>query len=227
VKIREKIARLIPNADVRLHTTFIGNSRIGVVSSEDAVFVVFRGTVPSSVRSLVANFRSTRTRWGNGLVHRGFLSLVRSASPFIFQALRDCKADTKDLYFAGHSQGGAAAYLAAMTFELLSGLRRPSAVYTFGQPRAGNAQFSRDAEKRLQRRLSRIVNGQDFVVGVPFVWNGYDHSREYLRYGRNWVISRKTQAAGQGWPLRGSNLGDHGMLRYLRRSHVNEQRPPV
>jgi hypothetical protein len=152
VEIKQRVATLIPNAEVTLHNISLGNSRICIVSSEKEIFVVFRGTVITSPRSVIANLRATRTRWGNGLVHRGFLSLFLAAAPFIHQALRDYKVETKDLYFTGHSQGAAAAYLAAMIFALGMRSPKPNAVYTFGQPRAGNAEFSRDAEKRLQKK---------------------------------------------------------------------------
>ena len=217
--IKSRIAELIPNAAVRVHNGLPGNTQVVVVSTADAVFVVFRGTI-GSARSIVANLRARRIRWGNGRVHWGFLRIIAGASPLILQDLRDYQSSTKSLCFAGHSQGGAAAYLAGVTFALRIGLQAPSAVYTFGQPRAGDAQFSRDAEARLQRTLSRIANGRDIVVGVPFVWNGYDHTRDYLHYGQNRRITRRRQFAGQGWPY--GSLADHSMLQYLRRSHVNE-----
>jgi predicted lipase len=154
------------------------------------------------------------------------LSLFLAAAPFIHQALRDYKVETKDLYFTGHSQGAAAAYLAAMIFALGMRSPKPNAVYTFGQPRAGNAEFSRDAEKRLLRSLSRIANGRDIIVGVPFVWNGYDHTRDYFHYGQNWLLTRRALVAGQGWPFFNASPGDHSMVQYLCRSQVNEHLPP-
>jgi predicted lipase len=219
--IKQRIVELIPNAAVRVHNGLPGNTQVVVVSTAEAIFVVFRGTIRSA-RSFVANLRVRRKRWGNGLVHRGFLRIMAGASPLILQDLRDYQSSTKSLCFAGHSQGAAAAYLMGVTFALRIGLQAPSAVYTFGQPRAGDAQFSRDAEARLQRTLSRITNGRDFVVGVPFVWNGYDHTREDLHYGQDQRITRRRQSAGQGWPA--MSFADHSMLQYLRlaTSHVNE-----
>jgi predicted lipase len=217
--IKQRIAVLIPGADVRVHNGLRGDTQVVVVSAPDAVFVVFRGTIRSA-SSIVADLRARRTRWGNGLVHRGFLGIIAGAKSLILQDLRDYQSSAKSLCFAGHSQEGAAAYLAGVTFALRIGLQTPSAVYTFGQPRAGDAQFSRDAEARLQRTLSRITNGRDVVVGVPFVWNGYDHTREYLHYGQNCLIARRRQVAGQGWPC--MSFADHSMLRYLESSHVNK-----
>jgi predicted lipase len=211
--IRQRIAELIPNAVVRVHNGLPGNTQVVVVSTAEAVFVVFRGTI-LSVRSFVANLGVRRTRWGNGRVHWGFLRIVAGASPLILQDLRDYQSSTKSLCFTGHSQGGAAAYLVGVTFALRTGLQAPSAVYTYGQPRAGDAQFSRDAEARLQRTLSRITNGRDVVVGVPFVRMGYDHIREYLHYGQGQIITRLRQSAGKGWPC--MSFADHSMLQYLR-----------
>jgi len=226
-EIRRRVPNIIPNAAIEMRTGVLGNSRVLFISGPDEVFVVFRGTVPSSLRSILPNLYIGRKRWGKGLVHRGFLALYRRAQPFITMHLQKYQDGTKDVYFAGHSQGGAIAYLGGMTFSFDHGLPDPGAVYTFGQPRTGNASFTRDAEKQLGRRYSRIANFRDIVVGVPFVWTGYDHSREYLHYGRNWRIVRNRQAAGQGWHFLSAGLGDHDMLQYLRRSHFNEKLPPV
>lgn len=226
-EIRRVVPGFVENPAIEMRTSFLGNSRVLVVSGANEIFVVFRGTVPTSVRSLLANTPIARTRWGNGSVHVGFLALFLMALPFIVRQLRKYQTGAKAVYLTGHSQGGAVAYLGAMTFRLREGMPDPAAVYTFGQPRAGNAAFSRDAETRLGRLYSRIANGKDIIVGVPFVWSGYDHSQEYLRYGRDWSISRRRQAPRQGWPFFTASLSDHDMLQYLRRSHVNESRPPV
>jgi|HubBroStandDraft_4_1064222.scaffolds.fasta_scaffold11635_5 triacylglycerol lipase len=234
VEIKERVGTLVANAKVTLHNISVGNSRICVVSGEKEIFVIFRGTVKKSPRSIIANLRVTRTRWGNGLVHRGFLKLFLAAAPFIHQALRDYdykveakdEVETRKLYFTGHSQGGATAYIAALIFA--RGMQSPkaNAIYTFGQPRAGDAEFSRDAEKRLRIGLSRITNGRDIIVGVPFVWNGYDHTRDYFHYGQNRLLTRRALMAGQELPFFNACVGDHDMVKYLCRSQVNEHLPP-
>ncbi len=218
---KQRAVQLVANSQTRLYNIFASNSVIGIVAGDNEIFVVFRGTVPRSPRSLGANINLMKAWWGNGFVHRGFLNIARDATPLITNALREFGGASKDLYFTGHSQGGAAAYLAAMTFALHFGKKDPSAAYTFGQPRAGDAQFTRDAEKRLSRKLSRIVNGRDVFVGVPFVHQGYDHTREYFHYEPNWMIARQIQMPGQGWPFVSASLADHAILQYLRRSHVN------
>lgn len=220
--IRRRVATLLPNAKVEIHPGFDAGSRTVVVSTEDENIIIFRGTVRAR-RSHLVNLRCRRVWRGNGLVHSGFLSVVEQAAPFIHWKLRTHGTNAKELYFTGHSQGGAAAYLAAMRFSLRVGLPSPSAVYTFGQPRAGNHQFSRDAERRLDKKLSRIVNGSDLIVGVPFVWMGYDHTREYLHYGKGGLISRRVQAPGQRRPLMTSlkDPQDRALLSAVRGQRIS------
>lgn len=226
-EIRRRVPHFVPNAKIAMRTSFLGNFRVLVIAGDTEIFIVFRGTVPSSIRSILPNLKIARTRWGKGLVHRGFLTLYRRAQPFITQQLQKYPAGSKEIYFTGHSQGAAVCYLGGMTFRSTHGLPNPGAIYNFGQPRTGNAAYVRDSEHQLGRRFSRLANGKDIIVGVPFVWMGYDHSREYLHYGANGKISRQTRAPGSGWPFFTASLHDHHMLQYLRRSQMNENGPAV
>lgn len=225
-RIRRRLADVLEGPDSAIRTGPLGNVRVLFVSTPRDIFVVFRGTVPMSIRSVLVNLRVGRKRWCTGRVHRGFLGAQQGSLSFITRNLAKYGTVGKRLHFAGHSQGGAIAYISAVTFDARAGLPGPWAAYTFGQPRAGDAPFARDAERRLAGAYSRIANNRDLFVGVPFVRMGYDHTRDYLHYGGTWLVTRRRQAVGQGWPFLGGSLSDHGMLGYLRRSQFNEGRAP-
>lgn len=171
----------------------------------------------NSVKSWMVNLSTLRRRWFGGKVHRGFSGVLTRAKPFFGPKLAGAGARPKEIYFTGHSQGGAVAFLAAMDGTRPGRSARFAMTYSFGQPRAGNARFCRQAERRLAGRCRRIVNKNDVVVGVPLVVQGYDHVRDYLHYDRNGSVARRRQGAGW-W---GFSASDHSMTGYLKIANKN------
>ncbi|SRR6266699_2948245 len=211
-QIRLRIGGIVGNAQLAVRTIPHRNSRILVVASNTTVYVVFRGTVFGSLRSWQANLATNRKNWMNGKVHRGFLGVLKHAKPFFKPILAQRSNHTKEIYFTGHSQGGAVAFLAAMDNSRPIATSRLAKSYTFGQPRAGNRQFCRSAETRLGGSCSRIANGRDVVVGVPLVWQGYGHTRDFLHYNASGTIVRRRQSTGGGWFH--ASIRDHSMANY-------------
>lgn len=74
---------------------------------------------------------------------------------------------SRAIYVTGHSLGGALALLAAL--ELKRQGFNIAQVYTFGQPRVGNAAFKRLYEKSLGDRTYRLVYREDIVPRVPLL----------------------------------------------------------
>lgn len=217
------MAGVVPSGVAFISQNYWSNSRVLVVCRGDRAYVVYRGTniafrsdYCGTRRSVSANVKCKKLRWGSGLVHSGFLRIVRETESFVHHSIRRHSTDVREIFFTGHSQGGAVAYLAAMTFLLRSGTRSPFAVYTFGQPRAGDAQFSRDAEFRLGAIYGRVVNARDLFVGTPLIRQGYDHTREFFHFGPDQLVTRRMQSCGQGWPFSLGGFKDHSMDNYLR-----------
>lgn len=223
-EVRREVRKILPSADIFIGANVWANSRVVVAFDGGRAYVVYRGTKITSPRSIWANTKIRKARWGNGLVHSGFLRIASETLFFIIQAVRRHGGTVREIVFTGHSQGGAVAYLTAMTFLLHSGLRRPHAVYTFGQPRAGDPQFSRDAELRMGAIYGRVVNKRDFFVGTPPVRWGFDHTREFFHFGKDQSVSRKLQACGQGWPGSFGGVMDHFMDNYVYLCACNRHR---
>ncbi|MDR6925115.1 hypothetical protein J2Y56_001148 [Pseudomonas sp. BE134] len=98
-------------------------------------------------------------------VHRGFYQAAQKAYDFAVKYLDKFYAGQK-LLICGHSLGGAVALLLS---EMLR--RRPEGykiqLYTYGAPRAGDANFAKGAADLVHYRM---VNHNDPVPSVPGTW---------------------------------------------------------
>ncbi|KAG6545544.1 hypothetical protein Mapa_013146 [Marchantia paleacea] len=76
------------------------------------------------------------------------------------------------LYVTGHSLGGALAALyttALYYYNETSVTDRLGALYTFGQPRVGDREFSKYTEGKIdEAKYFRVVYSNDLVPRVPF-----------------------------------------------------------
>lgn len=126
-----------------------------LVSDEKESFaiLVFRGT--SRFEHWFSNLNAIQTLWpSGGMVHTGFKYEFDKIAHELAEILPSLKAP---LFYTGHSLGGA---LATLTASFLP----PNAVYTFGSPRVGNADF-RDSLASVN--LCRIAMENDIVTTLP------------------------------------------------------------
>jgi hypothetical protein len=135
-----------------------GAARAALVEPDDGAesafeVLVFRGTLGR--RAILADLDARVDRWpAGGRVHSGFRRALDSIAGEIETALA---GRSQPVFFTGHSLGAALATLAA-------GLLPAAAVYTFGSPRAGDAEFGRSLGATP---VYRIVNGADVFTRVP------------------------------------------------------------
>jgi pimeloyl-ACP methyl ester carboxylesterase len=102
---------------------------------------------------------------GIGKAHKGFYDAYRAMSTFILTYLDSFHVDQK-VIICGHSLGGAIATL------LAEALRRDTKkydvlLYTYGSPRAGDADFVNGAADLAHHRM---VNSNDPIPSVPAPW---------------------------------------------------------
>ncbi len=121
--------------------------------------VVFRGSF--SLQDWLTNLNLMPARWlGGGLVHGGFQRALLSIWPDLEKQLyawRQGPDPSAPVYYAGHSQGGALAVLAASLWS-------PAGVYTFGAPAVGDTDFNRALQGVV---CHRVVNHRDIVASLP------------------------------------------------------------
>ena len=107
-----------------------------------SIIISFRGS--QNVKNWITNLNTGRSAYSscNGcLVHSGFIAgynLVRDTIRADVQRLTAMYRGTR-IIITGHSLGGAFAILAAADIKVI--YNRVDEVYTFGQPRVGNAAF--------------------------------------------------------------------------------------
>lgn len=137
-----------------------------ITHNDELILIAVRGTSenpPDALRDADAYqvpFERTDSK-----VHRGFYEAAQKAAEFAMSYLDKFYAGQK-LLICGHSLGGAIALLLS---EILR--RDPEGytlqLYTYGAPRAGDANFVKGAEPLVHYR---IVNHNDPVPSVPGTW---------------------------------------------------------
>ncbi|MEO1062278.1 MAG: lipase family protein [Actinomycetota bacterium] len=139
------------------------------VTETDRV-VACRGTEPREWNDIKADANAIHDLAETvGRVHRGFKREVDDLWPCIDERLPD---DGKDLWFTGHSLGGAMATICASRCTLSSSQISPVEVHTFGSPRVGTKRYVKSADVRHLR----WVNNNDIVTKAPPALFGYRHT---------------------------------------------------
>jgi triacylglycerol lipase len=191
--------------------------------------IAFRGT--ADLRNWLTDLDCELVRVGKFRVHRGFLESMEAVESDLDGLLAG--ENPARLWLTGHSLGGALAKLFAL-WALERG-HAVAGVYTFGQPRVGDADFARHYDSLLKPQTFRVVHADDIVPRVPWLLARYRHAAHEiffpsvpsvplvdlpwprkLPYAIPALIREATQ---KKLPL----LDDHHVSRYL--ALFNEARP--
>lgn len=182
-----------------------------VCSDENSVFLIFRGTEPTAWNQWATDAQTFRIPFGDGEVHKGFLSAVELIWPEIMSHLQEADPDRKKrLFVGGHSLGAGMSQVASAKLALPENDRSPEAVYNFGCPRALDSVGARIYNDQLGSRTYRVVNNNDIVCRVPLKVMGFSHvgrlkyltSDGKLRDKLSWVQRIKERWQGKrisGW----------------------------
>jgi triacylglycerol lipase len=129
--------------------------------------VAFRGT--QDLRNWLTDLDCAFVRMENLRVHRGFYKALESVRPDLEAEIEGLRYER--LWLTGHSLGGALAMLCAHAWG-----GQVEGVYTFGQPRAGDAKFRDNYNARLGARTFRLVHSDDIVARVPWLLGRFRHA---------------------------------------------------
>lgn len=151
---------------------------------ENSVYISFRGSI--NLANWLDNLTFYKSRvypgFPNVLVHRGFYVAYMSVAKPISDAVHKAKLKYPNATFhvTGHSLGAAVAALCAFDLKVFHGIPI-SSMYTFGQPRIGNAAF-KNAFSRFIPNQYRLTHYRDMVPHVPTELIGFIHLRQEIYY---------------------------------------------
>lgn len=137
-------------------------------SGEQVGIVVFRGTDADDPTDIGDDADFILTPWKRGgKAHSGFAGALKDVEPALGPVvqLMGCP-----VLFTGHSLGAALATLAASLCRAT--VAKDSALYTFGSPRVGDAEFTTTLSGMAGRRY---MDCTDIVTRVPLEAMGYEH----------------------------------------------------
>jgi len=145
-----------------------------VCSDENNVFLIFRGTEPSSWRQWATDADTFKSPFlvgqtSIGKAHNGFLSQVELIWEKIVASLKEVGRDShpRQLFVGGHSLGAGMSQIACTKLLFEDQNLHPTAIYNFGCPRALNTNGADFYDERLASRTYRVVNNNDIVCRIP------------------------------------------------------------
>lgn len=143
--------------------------------------VIFSFAPSDDIKDWVNDFKSgNKNELNENGVHKGFNKSFEQFKQFITNNLNT--VGTRDIFFTGHSRGGALAQLGAM----LSGeLGKPTHCITSGSPRVFNKKM-RDHFALLPIYCTNIINVHDVVPMLPPKVMGYYRTRSWKVLKPKW-----------------------------------------
>lgn len=167
--------------------------------------LAFRGT-EQNIKDFIIDLTLGKINRTDGAinVHKGFKRALDSVWNDIETALKkiDCP-----IFFTGHSLGAALATLAAARHA-------PTALYTFGSPRVGDADFVASL-KHITGIVHRVVDDQDIVATVPPEALGFQHIGTPHRLVD--ATARSISSPLDGLDAPPKFLADHAPVNYVDR----------
>ncbi|MEY3786555.1 MAG: hypothetical protein RLZ75_762 [Pseudomonadota bacterium] len=153
------------------------DSQLFIGHNGTAIVIAFRGT--TTIQDWMIDAKIGFTNTPHGKVHRGFNTALDSVWPTLMDTLKQKQIYAQSLWITGHSLGGALATLCAARLSLDE--HKPiNGLYTFGQPRVGDRQYSREIDNELKHRYFRFVNNNDIVTRLPTRLGSYNHAGSVL-----------------------------------------------
>jgi len=159
----------------------------GYDAARDAVVVVFRGSL--SVQDWIDNLDILKVAAYAELgcvgcfVHEGFLKAYEALAPGVAASVTALLAryPGRGVALTGHSLGAAMAAHYALRLRLVDNVTLAGPVYTFGQPRVGDAAFAA-WHSALFPAWFRVVHWNDPVPHLPPSDVGFAHEAREIWY---------------------------------------------
>lgn len=139
-----------------------GVNSVLVGMTHDGITIAFRGTLTSNPLDWIQNAALFLTPVGDrtgfkGKMHAGFYRSTKSLWKALKEVLVEMLSTSeemgwkKDVYFTGHSKGGAMASVAALLMKRDGDLPDPTYVCTFGSVKVGDSEFRDYYNKKISQ----------------------------------------------------------------------------
>jgi hypothetical protein len=158
----------------------IASTQCFVAAGRGATIITFAGTDPLKLPNWISDFDTRPSATGTA---EGYQTASNAVWPQLSALLSNLAPDEKEVFVTGHSLGGALAIITANRI-ISDRLTDVSAVYTFGMPRPGSADFAASYNKDLGTCTYRLVHGEDLVPTVAPSDIGFHHVGRYLHCDR-------------------------------------------
>ena len=134
--------------------------------------IACRGTEPTCWNDISADLKAIPVMSETiSRVHKGFKEEVDELWPMVCEDINRKTNLKKNLWFCGHSLGGAMATIMASRAKFNDELNDPVELYTYGSPRVGWKKYV----ESLDVAHHRWRNNNDIVTKVPLWIMGYRH----------------------------------------------------
>lgn len=156
---------------------------VGYSPQYDAVVVAFRGSM--DLTNWIDNMTFIKKRAYHAYpavkVHQGFYWVYRSVADQLVPAIQTLLSSYPNarVMVTGHSLGAAVAAICTFELTFLDGVV-VDALYSFGEPRVGNADFSAMLHNATID-VFRITHYRDVVPHLPPTWIGFEHTTREVR----------------------------------------------
>ncbi|KAJ1971872.1 hypothetical protein H4R35_005004 [Dimargaris xerosporica] len=154
---------------------------VAVHHGYQAIIVGIRGSTADKLTSFATSIVVKKYRWPQDVaqsqVHKGYFFSVKAVIKRVIALLEPHVVHhlKHRIVLTGHSLGGAQCVVMASLMAQLQPEWAPRlSVYTFGQPRVGNAAFTIYYQS-LNIPTARVVNQHDVVPHVPTKTMGFKH----------------------------------------------------
>jgi triacylglycerol lipase len=160
----------------------ITDTRAVIYQGEKDMVVSFRGT--QDLRNWLTDLDAALTARDGCKIHAGFWRALDGVFAGLNQTVFGPRHESRRIWLTGHSLGGALAMLYAWRNVNLFRSVPFAGLYTFGQPRVGNAAFRDSFPFRagLNACAFRVVNAVDLVPHVPWLCGCYRHCGHEVYY---------------------------------------------
>jgi len=193
---------------------------VGYSTTHSAIIVAFRGS--SNTKNWIDDFDATQVTYGKCsgcVIHKGFYQGYNTVSASVKAQVTTLVAKYRGapIYVTGHSLGGALSVVAAL--DIHETFNNVEKLYTFGQPRVGNAAFATYVTSKISDAF-RVIHYADIVPHLAPTALNYRHHNYEVWYQEDMksykVCNAEDPACSDSITPNKLSSGDHDISNYIK-----------